>query len=103
IEQGHVDAVLADAPPPDQLSDWRNRHDRTTVVVLVDDEEDGVEALAAGAGAILPRTAARDEIAIAIKAVGNGLAVVPRALLAALLEDAPPTGSLPDAAGARLT
>jgi NarL family two-component system response regulator YdfI len=103
IEQNHVDAVLADAPPHDQLSDWRNRHDRTAFVVLVDDEEDGVEALAAGAGAILPRTAERDELVIAIKAVSSGLAVLPRALVATLLEGAPPTDALPDAVGARLT
>ncbi len=103
IEQNHVDAVVADAPPPDQLSDWRNRHDRTAVVVLVDDEEDGLEALAAGAGAILPRTAEREEIVIALKAVGNGLAVVPRALVAALIEGAAAADALPDAAGARLT
>jgi DNA-binding NarL/FixJ family response regulator len=54
IDQIHVDAVLADAPPHEQLADWQNRHDETAFVVLVDgaDEEDSREALYAGARAI---------------------------------------------------
>jgi two-component system, NarL family, response regulator YdfI len=108
IEQNHVDAVLADAPPRDQLSDWRLRHDQIAFVVLVDgsDPEDGIEALHAGAGAILPRTAGRDEIAAAIKAVASGLAILPRELVAALLDGAMLAHELPDGrdgAGARLT
>jgi NarL family two-component system response regulator YdfI len=107
IEQNHLDAVLADAPPPEQLSDWRMRHGRTAFVVLIEatDPEDGIEALQAGAGAILPRAAERDEIVAALKAVANGLAVLPRELVATLLagslDDALPDGH--DAAGARLT
>ncbi len=56
LDRSHVDAVVADAPPPDQLSDWRMRHDRTPFVVLVDgtDPENGIEAFRAGAAAILP-------------------------------------------------
>ncbi len=106
IEQSYVDAVLADAPPPDDLSDWRTAYGSTAFVVLLDgnDPEAGIEALAAGAAAILPRTAGRDEIVQAITAAGEGLAVLPRALVAALLEgealqDAP-LGADP---GARLT
>jgi DNA-binding NarL/FixJ family response regulator len=66
----------------------------------------GIAALAAGAGAILPRTAGRDDIVAAIKAVANGLAVLPRALMATLLEGVSPADELPDhddAAGTRLT
>ena len=107
IEGSYVDAVLADAPPPDDLSGWQLAHGRTAFVVLLegDDPEAGVEALAAGAVAILPRTARADEILRAIAAASQGLAVLPRALLAALVEadapqDAPPSG---DDAGARLT
>jgi NarL family two-component system response regulator YdfI len=108
IEENHVDAVLADAPPRDHLSDWRIRHGRTAFVVLVDgtDPEDGIEALHAGAGAILPRFAARDEIVAAIKAVANGFAVLPRELMAALLGGPSLADELPDGhepAGARLT
>jgi DNA-binding NarL/FixJ family response regulator len=108
IEQNHVDAILADAPPRDQLSDWRLRHGQTAFVVLIDgtDVEDGIEALQAGAGAILPRSAGRDEIVAAITAVASGLAVLPRDLVTTLLDGAPLADELPDghdAAGARLT
>ena len=87
IEQNHVDVVLADAPSREQLADWRIRHDQTAFVVLVDgiDEENSLDALYAGARAILPRSAERNEIVVAIKAVANGLVVLPRELLPMLL------------------
>jgi DNA-binding NarL/FixJ family response regulator len=108
IAHDSVDAVLADAPPRDQLSDWRVRYDRTAFVVLVDgtDPEDGIEALQAGAAAILPRSAAREEIVAAIKAVTNGLVVLPRELVAMLIGGTALADGLPDgddSAGARLT
>jgi DNA-binding NarL/FixJ family response regulator len=108
IGQTHVDAVVADAPPREELSDWRIRHEQTAFVVLVDGSgpEDSIEALHAGAGAILPRSAAADEIVAAIKAVTNGLAVLPRELVATLLHGGSLPDELPDggdAAGARLT
>jgi|SRR3954463_9693908 DNA-binding NarL/FixJ family response regulator len=80
IDQDHVDAVLADAPPREQLDDWRIGHNQTAFMILVDgaDEENSLEALYAGARAILPRSAGRNEISLAIKAVINGLAVLPR-------------------------
>ena len=86
IEQNHVDAVLADSPPHDQLADWRTRHGETAFVVLLDgyNDEDGLEALHAGARGILPRLVER-EIVVAIKAVTNGLVVLPRELLPTLL------------------
>ena len=84
IDQNHVDVVLADTPSREQLADWRTRHGETAFVVLVDgtDEEDSLDALYAGARAILPRSAERNEIVAAIKAVTNGLVVLPRELLA---------------------
>ena len=55
IDQYHVDAVLGDAPSWEQLADWRIRHGETAFVVLVDggDDEDSLDALYAGARAIL--------------------------------------------------
>ena len=90
IDQDHVDAVLADAPPREQLADWRIQYDRTAFVVLVDgaDEENSLDALYAGARAILPRSAERDQIVVAIKAVTTGLAILPRELLPTLLNGA---------------
>ena len=87
IDQNHVDAVLADSPPREQLADWRNRHADTAFVVLIDgySDEDSLDALHAGARGILPRSAERKEIAVAVKAVTNGLAVLPRELLPTLL------------------
>jgi DNA-binding NarL/FixJ family response regulator len=98
IQQSYVDAVLSDAPPPD---DWRMAHGRTAFVVLLEetDPEAGIAALAAGAAAVLPRAAGRDEIVDTIAAVRKGLTVLPRGLLATLLEgpapaDAPPDGDV---------
>ena len=86
IEQNHVDAVLADSPPLDQLADWRTRQGETAILVLIDgyNDEDGLEALHAGARGILPRLVERS-VVVAIKAVTNGLVVLPRELLPTLL------------------
>jgi DNA-binding NarL/FixJ family response regulator len=79
IDQNHANVVLADVPLRERLADWRLRHNQTAFVIFVDgaDEEDSLDALYAGARAILPRTAKPDEIITAIKAVTNGLAVLP--------------------------
>ena len=98
IDQNHVDAVLADSPPREQLADWRNRHADTAFVVLIDgySDEDSLDALRAGARGILPRSAERNEIAVAVKAVTNGLAVLPRELLPTLLNGGSEADELPD-------
>jgi DNA-binding NarL/FixJ family response regulator len=87
IDQNHVDAVLADSPSQEQLSDWRTRHGETAFVIFTDgyNDDDGLDALHAGAQAILPRLVEQSEIVVAIKAVTNGLAVLPRELLPTLL------------------
>ena len=108
INQNHVNIVLADVPPLERLADWRIRHNQTAFVIFVDgaDEEDSLDALYAGARAILPRSAKPDEIVTAIKAVTKGLAVLPGQLLPALLSGAWHVGELlddNDADRARLT
>ena len=108
IDQNHVTVVLADVPPLERLADWRLRHNQTAFVIFVDgaDEENSLDALYAGARAILPRTAKPDEILPAIKAVTNGLAVLPSELLPMLLSGASLVGELlddNDADRARLT
>jgi DNA-binding NarL/FixJ family response regulator len=107
IEQNHVDAVLADSPPREQLADWRIRHGETAFVVLIDgyNDEDSLDALYAGARGILPRLAERNEIVAAIKAVTNGLVVLPRELLPTLLNAGSDADELlgNDAVRARLT
>ena len=57
INQNHVSVVLADVPPLERLADWRIRHDQTAFLIFVDgaDEDDSLDALYAGARAILAR------------------------------------------------
>lgn len=64
IDQNHVTVVLADVPPLERLADWRLRHNQTAFVIFVDgaDEENSLDALYAGARAILPRTAKPNEM-----------------------------------------
>jgi DNA-binding NarL/FixJ family response regulator len=108
VNEKHVDVVLADTPVPELLVDYRGRHDRKALLVLLDgaDEQDAVHALRGGARAVLNRSASRGEIIAAIKAVHSGLVVVPSGLLSALLHGAPLIDDSPSAnAGerARLT
>src|SRR5260370_462396 len=108
IDQNQVNVVLADVPLRERLADWRLRHNQTAFVIFVDgaEEEDRLDALYAGARAILPRTAKTDEIVTAIKAVTKGLAVLPSELLPTLLSGASLVGELlddHDTARARLT
>jgi DNA-binding NarL/FixJ family response regulator len=92
-------------PLRERLADWRLQHNQTAFVIFVDgaDEEDSLDALYAGARAILPRTAKPDEIVTAIKAVTNGLAVLPSELLPTLLSGASLAGELRDDDRTRLT
>src|SRR6266508_1540344 len=55
-----------------------------------------LDELYAGARAILPRSAECNEIVVAIEAVTNGLAVLPRELLPTLLNGASAAEELPD-------
>jgi len=98
INQNHINVVLADVPPLEQLADWRIRHSQTAFLIFVGgaDEDDSLDALYAGARAMLPRTAKPDEIITAIKAVTNGLAVLPGELLTTLLSGTSLVGELLD-------
>jgi DNA-binding NarL/FixJ family response regulator len=109
IAHARVDVVLADAPPREQLKDWHARHPGLPVVALVDgtDLVDGagldgagldgagldraLDLLHAGASAILPRSAAQNEIAAAI----NGFAILPRDILETLLDPTSPDADEP--------
>jgi DNA-binding NarL/FixJ family response regulator len=58
IEQTRVETVVAHAPPREELTDWGDRHPATTFVVIAreSNEEEALDALYAGASAILPRS-----------------------------------------------
>ena len=46
-EKHHVDVVVAEAPPSEQLTDWQVRHQQTAWVIILDraDEETSLEAI----------------------------------------------------------
>src|SRR5262249_13617286 len=91
VTRDRVDVLLADVPTQELLAQYRARHDRIALVVLLDraDGEDTVRVFSAGAQAVLDRSASHNEIIAAIKAVATGLVVVTPHLLATLLHEAP--------------
>ena len=86
-----VDVLVADVPTQELLAEYRAGRDLIPLVVLLDgtDSENTVRALSAGARAVLDRSASRNEIVAAIKAVSVGLVVVAPQLLARLFNEAP--------------
>ena len=99
-ERHDLDVVLTgEVPASEQLADWQARHRRTAWIVFPAkaDEQKSLEALGAGASAVLSRSADPTEIVATIRALGSGLVVLQRSLLAALLDKsaaaaAPPNG-----------
>jgi DNA-binding NarL/FixJ family response regulator len=86
IEQRRVDTVVARAPSRELLTKWRHRHPATMFVVIAgSDEGESLDALYAGATAILPPWAESTEIATAIDVARRGLALLPRSILERLL------------------
>ena len=102
VDRNHVDVLVADTPTRELLAEYRARHDRIALVVLLEgeDAEAPLQALGAGASAALDRSASRHEIMAAVKATATGLVVVPPALLATLLPEAPPADVVLKANGA---
>jgi DNA-binding NarL/FixJ family response regulator len=108
VRRDRVDVLLADTPAQELLAEYRCRNPGIALVVLVDGtvKEDIVRALSAGARGVLDRSASRNEIIAAIKAVTAGLVVVAPQLLATLFNEAPFADTLSkdsDAGHARLT
>ena len=94
-ERPHVEAVVADAPARAQLRAWHLAHPGLPLIALIEeaDAEGALDALHAGAAAVVPRSAGGSEIAAAIEAAVNGLALLPRDALEALLEPHAPDGA----------
>jgi len=86
-----VDVLVADVPTQELLAEYRAGRDPIASVILLDgtDSENTVRALSAGARAVLDRSASRNEIIAAVKAVSAGLVVVAPQLLARLFNEAP--------------
>ena len=88
-ERHDLDVVLSgEVPASEQLADWQARHRRPAWIVFPAkaDEQKSLEALGAGASAVLPRSADPTEIVAAIRALASGFVVLQRSLLAALLD-----------------
>jgi two-component system, NarL family, response regulator YdfI len=101
LARNKVDAVLADAPTREDLAGWKARAGSTAFVLLLDsvDKDGALDALGAGAQAVLHRTAKQSEILAAIEAAVHGLVVVQREMLGPLLDEAPSAGDPLDPAG----
>jgi len=83
-----VDVLLADSTMLPQLTDWRGARQHTALIVLIDANEldEALEALHAGADAVLPLASECPEILAAIEATTRELSVLPRMLVDILLE-----------------
>ena len=107
IEQRRVDTVVAHVPSRKLLTEWRNRHPATTFVVIAGESDEGetLDALYAGASAILPPWSESTEIATAIDVARRGLTVLPRDVLERLLDASLPTSeeSLRDDGASRVS
>ncbi|HEV2551652.1 MAG TPA: response regulator transcription factor, partial [Stellaceae bacterium] len=85
--------ILAEVPAETTAEAWLAATAGAVVVALVDSaaEDAALDALHAGASAVLPRGAAEAELAAAIVAAARGHAVLPRDLLRELIAaDDPP-------------
>jgi two-component system, NarL family, response regulator YdfI len=92
VNQNQVDVVLMDTPTGSQLNEWQGFHNNhVALMILIDAAEAGdtVEALNAGAQAILRRSASRNEIVTAIRAVMCGLVVLQPEILTTWLDETP--------------
>ncbi len=84
MEKHRVEVALVECPL-DQLRHWARRHRATAFVAIVDQAADGgLDALRAGARALLPTTTQLADVAITVKAAARGLGVLPRDVLRGL-------------------
>jgi two-component system, NarL family, response regulator YdfI len=108
VSRDRVDVLLVDAPTQELLAEYRGRYRGIALVVLLDgtEKQDLVRAISAGARGVLDRSASRNEIIAAVKAVTAGLVVVAPQLLATLFNETSSADALSkvnDAGHARLT
>jgi two-component system, NarL family, response regulator YdfI len=92
LNQNQVDVVLMDIPTGAQLNEWQGFHNNhVALMVLIDAAEAGdtVEALNAGAQAVLRRSTSPNEIVTAIRAVMCGLVVLQPEILTTWLDETP--------------
>lgn len=90
LAEGHdLDVVLSgEVPAAELLADSQARHRRPAWIVFLAkaDEQKSLDALGAGASAVLSRSADPTEIVAVIRALASGFIVLQRPLLVALLD-----------------
>jgi DNA-binding NarL/FixJ family response regulator len=94
IDESGAEAVVA-APSPgdwDQV-DWAALSRRVSLLVMVDDPARMIEALQAGAAAVLPGSADGADIAAGLAAAARGFKLLPEDALGLLLPERPATSS----------
>jgi DNA-binding NarL/FixJ family response regulator len=88
LDEQPIDVVLTEADTAVDLAEWFADRRAPFVVLVADGETDrAVDAFHVGATAVLPQSASPPEIALAIEAAKNGLSLVPRTILGALLHE----------------
>ena len=88
-ERHDIDVVLSgEVPAAELLADWQARDRRPAWIVFLAkaDEQKSLEALGAGASAVLSRSADLTEIVAVIRALASGFIVLQRPLFVALLD-----------------
>ena len=88
-ERHDLDVVLSgEVPAAELLADWQARHRRPAWIVFLAkaDGQKSLEALGAGASAVLSRSADLTEIVAVLRALASGFIVLQRPLLVALLD-----------------
>lgn len=98
LDAANVDVILTQPPVNSDLGIWlADRRARFVVLVEDGDTAGALEALHAGAAAVVPASVNAREIQLAIEAAGSALGLVPRQLLGLLLGDDRPDHSSHDA------
>jgi DNA-binding NarL/FixJ family response regulator len=103
MDKHRVDVALVRSPTVEQIRRWSRRHRETAFVAIVDEAADaGMDAIQAGAHAVLAETAADADVLITVQAAVRGLCVLPGTLLRSLQTAGPavddpsrPTGEGP--------
>jgi DNA-binding NarL/FixJ family response regulator len=100
IDREGAEAVLAAPSAAEwEQADWAALARRTSLVFVLDDPARMIEALQAGAAAVLPATADAGAIAAALAAALQGLRLLPEDVLRLLLPERPATAGDGEAGG----
>jgi DNA-binding NarL/FixJ family response regulator len=104
LDETGGDVVLAALSPGEsERAEWPALAQRAALVVIAEDAETMIDALHAGAGAILPGSAGAQHIAAALAAVALGFKLLPRDMPGLVPEEPSPIGANGEDGGGLLT